>query len=261
MLISLIMSACTVDKSVTNNYYEEYVVGHDGTDTAEPTVVNTADTASTSDTGSGSDTETTSSSGCEDGDVCLLTQFTTAWSATVPFGANPGTQVNLGAILFASNDLSEMYVMETNVQFYVNTDPENSTTYTIGENNGITAADILEECWFSDVYQTTTLYSGPPMAIPEDGHLVVQNYTSNGGVLIWLTDGIGVGANIKCVLRNDAPTGVAIAVDIDLMHGSTAYSGSPNDEHNVLVREDVLGTNGVNNGDTIEPVIAVIVND
>ncbi|KKW28678.1 MAG: hypothetical protein UY72_C0064G0006 [Candidatus Uhrbacteria bacterium GW2011_GWD2_52_7] len=213
-----------------------------------------SDSADSGDSGNESDT------GNEETNAMLVTRFTSSWSAPAAFGAEPGENVNLGAIMFASGDSSEMFIANTNVQFYVNSTPASDISYTKGEEDGITASDILDECWFSDVVNTTTLYAGAPISVTQDGHLLFTSGHENDDVMIWLTDGAAVAASVMCSLHNNAPSGVGIAVDIDTNNNSTAYAGSPNDESNPLVDETVTTTNGeqVNNS-IINPIVAAII--
>lgn len=184
----------------------------------------------------------------ETGGLSLTVDFTTAWSAAVPFNGTTGEQVNLGALLITSNTEETVTVDTIVVSLWF--DENNDGSYQLGKENGIEAGNFVSGCVLTDVV-TYAVYAGPINA-NNDGRLVfVDDFTVGGPTSTAL--------NVRCTLVDSAPFGRTYGVAVDINHASQEVIASVGGGAS-LIPVTLGSTNGVQNGLTLIPDVAVLVN-
>lgn len=176
----------------------------------------------------------------------LTVDFTTAWSAAVPFSGTTGEQVNLGALLITSNTDAAVTVSTLAVSLWFDENADGS--YRLGKEGGIEASRFVSDCVLTDAV-TSAVVAGPISA--DNGRLVfVDDFTVAGDIATAL--------NVRCTLVDSAPFGETYGVAVDINHASQEVIATVDGGVN-LVPVTLGSTNGTQDGLTLTPDVAVLV--
>lgn len=176
----------------------------------------------------------------------LTVDFTTAWSAAVPFSGTTGEQVNLGALLIESPTGATVTVSTLAVSLWFDENADGS--YRLARENGIEAGTFVGDCVLTDAV-TSAVVAGPISA--DNGRLVfVDDFTVAGDIATAL--------NVRCTLIDSAPFGESYGVAVDINHASQEVIATV-DGGASLVPVTLGSTNGVQSELTLVPDVAVLV--
>lgn len=237
-IVAIATPGCTPDEGDTYIYEGDTVVIVEGD---EDNGEGDADEAPTDDDDSPEDSESDDDDSASDDDdsaieeepeelITVSINFTTVWSAAIPFQVDPTEEVNFGAWTL-DTDGGDVDVTEMNFRFMFLDEVEIGNPFT-----GSPAADIVDEYIDSCVFRhvtTGTVISGP--AYPE------------GGVVSFIDDfrlfeDEGFSANIKCQLSGRQPDGYSDALAVKMFTPQMNLVVYGVDSDNVAVEQ--TSTNG-----------------
>ncbi len=222
------------------------------------------DSASDTDTNQAADTAGQDSSGGDSGDTgssappivdqcvdkapatepTVGVYFTSAWSASEPFAASLGDNVNFGAVEFKS-EMGEDLTLYT-LSMYVYVDQNADLSYGAYGEGGVKAADYVSDCVLRDA--TTRSVLDGPVSPDSQGRLLFTDEMTISG-----TKSLAV--NLECATSGTIPSGLTygLAGDVNWNEQSVfvAESGGTH-----FINVWTCATNGTQTGWTLLPAVA-----
>ncbi len=179
-------------------------------------------------------------------EATLAVDFTTAWSAAVPFEGTIGEEENFGAFTFFSTTGADIEVGNVTVSIWI--DAKGDGVYTRGSEDGVYAADFVSDCVLTDALSRAVI-AGP--IDPEiGGRLIFGDDFVVGGQY-------STAVNVKCTMTGTVPEGATYGIAVDIQREETAIITTDINGNEVAV---ILGQeNGIQNVLELEPAVAVLI--
>lgn len=167
-------------------------------------------------------------SGILETDASLTVDFTTAWSAEVPYAGAIGEAENFGAVLITSETEVEVTTDTVAISTWIDTDGDG--VYHLSAENGVEAKNFVSDCTLVEVVERR-VYAGP--ISPEvDGRLVfIDDFTVGGEYSTAL--------NVVCTLTGSVPEGETYGIAVDVNHNEQAVIATDDGGESLV---EVVGT-------------------